>query len=120
MTATPTTARGKQPIPNDAELMFIETVATGTVHIAVRYSPHDLGRQPSVGPVISGGAAFMALAISPTVTRCGKRTFPQFERDHLKTDRFADEQLCRACYRTLAEADQERAFEHGQPEGDPS
>ncbi|WP_328920677.1 hypothetical protein OG911_28150 [Streptomyces sp. NBC_00208] len=120
MTATPTTARGKQPIPNDAELMFIKTVATGTVHIAVRYSPYDLARQPSVGPVISGGAAFVALSVSPTVTRCGKRTYPQSGRDHLKTGRFADEQLCRACYRTLTEVDQERAFEHDRPEGDPS
>lgn len=26
-----------KPIPSDAELLFVETVATGTVHIAVRY-----------------------------------------------------------------------------------
>ncbi|MDX3520751.1 hypothetical protein [Streptomyces scabiei] len=104
-----------KPIPADAELMFIETAATGTVHIAVRYSAHDIGRSPSTAEVISGGAAFVAMAVVPTVTRCGKRTFPQFERDHVKNPRFHDEHLCRACYRTLAPQDQERAFEHAQP-----
>ncbi|MFJ6559915.1 hypothetical protein ACIQMV_08540 [Streptomyces sp. NPDC091412] len=104
-----------KPIPSDAELMFIETVDTGTVHIAVRYSAHDIGRSSSTDRVISGGAAFVAMSITPTVTRCGKRTFPQFERDHVKNPRFADERLCRACYRTLAPEDQERAFEHAQP-----
>lgn len=104
-----------EQIPDDAELRFIETVATGTVHIAVRYSPHYLGRQQSLG-VISGGAAFAAMAVHPTVTRCGQRTFPQFEDKHVGTNRFRDEQLCRACYRTLAPADQERAFEHETPD----
>lgn len=111
-----------EQIPCDADLRFIETVATGTVHIAVRYSAHDRGRQPTIAPVISGGAAFAAMAIQPTVTRCGRRVFPQFEDKHLGTDRFRDDQLCGACYRTLAPADQERAFEHAQPgdEGDES
>lgn len=103
-----------KPIPCDAELLFVESLATGTVHIAVRYSVHDIDESPAAGEVINGGAAFVALAVSPTVTRCGKRTFPQFERDHEKTARFRDEQLCRACYRTLAPEDQERAFEHAQ------
>lgn len=105
-----------EQIPPDADLRFIKTVATGTVHIAVRYSPHHLGRQPEVAPAISGGAAFVAMAHAPTVTRCGRRTFPQFEYRHVGTDRFRDEQLCTACYRTLAPADQERAFEHGTPD----
>jgi hypothetical protein len=104
-----------EPIPSDAELRFIETAATGTVHIAIRYSVHHLGRQPTIAPVISGGAAFAAMSIQPTVTRCGRRVFPQFEDRHLGTDRFHDEQLCGACYRTLAPVDQERAFEHAQP-----
>lgn len=104
-------------IPIDAELQFIETIATGVVHIAVRYSAHDLGRQPTVS-VISGGAAFAAMAVQPTVTRCGQRTFPQFEDKHLGTDRFRDDQLCRACYRTLTPDDQERAFEHAIPDED--
>jgi len=104
-----------EPIPSDADLRFIETVATGTVHIAVRYSPHHLGRQPSIAPVVSGGSAFVAMSIQPTITRCGRRVFPQFEDRHLGTDRFHDEQLCTACYRTLAPADQERAFEHRTP-----
>lgn len=102
-----------EQLPIDAELRFIESRATGTVHIAVRYSAYGLSRQPTLG-VITGGAAFAAMAVHPTVTRCGKRTFPQFEDRHIGTDRFRDEQLCRACYRTLAPADQERAFEHAQ------
>ena len=101
-------------IPSDADLLFVESLATGTVHIAVQYRPHHLSEgEPT--EVIKGGAALVAMSITPTVTRCGKRTFPQFERDHQKTNRFSDDQLCRACYRTLTAEDQERAFEHGQP-----
>jgi len=103
-----------KPIPSDADLMFVESLATRTVHIAVRYEAHHT-TQDEVTETISGGAAFVAMSITPTVTRCGKRTFPQFERDHVKTYHFHDEQLCRACYRTLTPADQERAFEHAQP-----
>ena len=106
-----------KPIPIDAEVRFIETVATGTVHIAVRYSAHGCVRSPSSAPVISGGAAFVAIAVQPTVTRCGRRTFPQFERDHVNTTCFKDERLCRGCYRTLVPSDQERAFEHEVPDG---
>jgi hypothetical protein len=101
-------------IPFDADLMFIETVATGTVHIAVRYEPHHV-TDYQVTETIAGGGAFVAMAMEPTVTRCGKRTFPQFERDHEKTNRFRDDQLCRACHRTLHPDDQERAFDHEQP-----
>jgi hypothetical protein len=104
-----------KPIPSDAELMFIETVSTGTVHIGVRYRAYHLA-EDQVTETVSGGAAFVALAVTPTVTRCGKRTFPQFERDDVKTTRFSDDQLCRACYRTLTVEDQERAFEHDQPD----
>ncbi|MFG7942916.1 hypothetical protein [Streptomyces cacaoi] len=104
-----------EQIPSDADLLFVETVSTGTVHIAVQYRPWHL---TPVIQTVEGGGALVALAVSPTVTRCGKRTFPQFERDHVKTNCFRDEQLCRACYRTLAPADQERAFEHETPDGD--
>lgn len=103
------------PIPFDADLLFVETVSTGTVHIAVRYQAHHLTDDPSI-ETVKGGGALVALALSPTVTRCGQRTFPQAERDHVKTSRFHDEQLCRACYRTLVPADQERAFEHATPD----
>jgi hypothetical protein len=103
-----------KPIPFDADLLFVESLATGTVHVAVRYEAHHLA-EDEVTEVVSGGAAFVALSISPTVTRCGKRTFPQFERDHVRTTRFADERLCAACYRTLVPEDQERAFEHDTP-----
>ncbi|MFJ3084676.1 hypothetical protein ACIPJG_33670 [Streptomyces halstedii] len=102
-------------LPCDAELLFVEAVSTGTVHIAVRYRAYHLA-DDDVTEVIKGGSSFVALAISPTTTRCGKRTFPQFERDHIKTARFNDDQLCRACYRTLHPDDQERAFEHDVPE----
>ncbi|MFI2348845.1 hypothetical protein ACH492_17710 [Streptomyces sp. NPDC019443] len=79
------------------------------------------------GPVEGGGAsherqqsklapAGPQLAHRPTVTRCGKRTFPQYGDRHGATGRFADEDLCGACYRTLTPEDQERAFEHEQPE----
>lgn len=105
-----------EPIPSDADLRFIETVATGTIHIAVRYGVHHLDRQPETAPALSGGAAFVAMAIQPTITRCGRRLFPQFEDQHIGTDRFRDNQLCAACYRTLTPADQERAFEHARPD----
>lgn len=104
-----------EPIPSDADLMFIESTATGTVHIAVQYRPWHLSKDPVLATV-KGGGALVAMAIAPTATRCGRRTFPQFERDHVKTGRFRDEQLCRGCYRTLAPADQERAFEHETPD----
>lgn len=103
-----------KPIPSDADLLFVESVASGTVHIAVRYQVHHLD-EDAVIETVDGGGALVAMAVSPTVTRCGKRTFPQFERDYVKTARFSDDQLCRACYRTLTSEDQERAFEHGQP-----
>lgn len=102
-------------LPCDADLLFVETVSTGIVHIAVRYRAYHL-TDDDVTEVVAGGSAFVAVAIHPTTTRCGKRTFPQFERDHIKTARFHDDQLCRSCYRTLHPDDQERAFEHDVPE----
>lgn len=104
-----------EQIPSDADLVFIEALSTGTVHIAVRYRAYHLDSDRVI-ETVDGGGAFVALAISPTITRCGKRTFPQFERDHEKTTRFRDEQLCRACHRTLHPDDHERAFEHDVPE----
>lgn len=104
-------------IPRDAELIFIKAVHTGTVHTAVRHMPwHVESDEPR--ETVSGGAALVAMATKPTLTRCGKRTHPQFERNHVKTDRFSDDRLCRACYRTLHRDDQERAFEHAQPHDD--
>jgi hypothetical protein len=104
-------------IPCDAEFLFVETVRTGTVHIAVKYMPwHDLGEQ--VGDTVSGGASFIALALAPTITRCGKRTHPGNPSPAAPwrgTDCFSDDQLCAACYRTLHPDDHERAFEHKQP-----
>lgn len=102
-------------IPCDAELLFIESTRTGTVHIAVKYGAwHDLG--PEIEEAVTGGASFIDLALAPAVTRCGKRTFPQFEDAHQGTDRFSDDRLCAACHRTLHPDDWERAFEHKQPD----
>lgn len=85
-------------IPAGAELRFILATRTGTVHIAVWLPPFH----PDATP---------AMSLAPVVTRCGKHTVPVGGR-HESVGRFADEQLCGACYRTLAPADQERAFEH--------
>lgn len=108
-----------KPIPPGADVLFIEALRTGTVHLAV-LPPDDYPDEGAVEfiPMDGSGRALAALLGTPTVTRCGLPTFPHNpSRDarHGLTYRFRDEQLCAACYRTLAPEDQERAFEHGQP-----
>jgi hypothetical protein len=69
-------------------------------------------------PMDGSGRALAGLLGTPTVTRCGQATFPHNpSRDarHGMTYRFYDEQLCAACYRTLAPEDQTRAFDHPRP-----
>ena len=110
-------AERRQRIPADADVLFIEAAGTGTVHITVRYKPwHE--EKGEVRTVSSGGAAFIALMMTPTLTRCGQRLFPNDSENsrHKFTDRFADSQLCGGCYRTLSVDEQERAFEHEQPQ----
>ncbi len=117
--------RGKEAdkrIPPDADVLFVESIRTGTVHVAVRLLPHH--REPGRAanePVASGGAAFITRALAPTVVRCGKRTWPHDPeaRRHRFTDCFDDDQLCHGCYRTIHPGDQERLFEHAQS-ADPS
>ncbi|WP_371612900.1 hypothetical protein [Streptomyces clavifer] len=91
----------RRPLPEQAELRFIEATRTGKVHLAIHLPAHH----PEATPVMS---------LAPVVTRCGKFTFPVGGR-HQTVGRFTDAQLCGACYRTLTEADQPRAFEHDQP-----
>ena len=101
--------------PSDAVLRFISPLRTGTVHISVGSKPHRLNADVAV-EILSGGAAWFAMADHPTVTRCGKRAFPQFGERCEAAGRLADEQFGGACFRTLMPEVQERAFEHGQPE----
>lgn len=104
-------------ITGTAELLFVEALSAGTVHITVRYRPSDLPRSEEPTRVVSGGAAWVEMAMTVTWTRCGEATRPQVpDGRHGMTDRFHDDQLCKACYRTLHPEDQPRAFEHRQPE----
>lgn len=109
-----------RPIPSGADVLFVKTIRTGTVHLVVL--PPDDGRDIEPDkciPMDGSGRALAALLGTPTVTRCGLGTFPHNpSRDarHALTYRFRDEQLCVACYRTLTPADQPLAFEHGTPD----
>lgn len=47
------------------------------MHISVADKPHHLNADAAV-ETLSGSAAWVATAHHPTVTRCGKRTFPQY------------------------------------------
>lgn len=108
-----------KPIVPGSDVLFVKALRTGTVHLAVL--PPDGGDDEAVGfiEMDGSGRALAGLLGTPTVTRCGLPTFPHNPcRDarHGMTYRFRDEQLCAACYRTLAPEDQERAFDHAQPE----
>jgi hypothetical protein len=113
-------------LPEHAELYFVETLSTGTVHIEARVPVWATLDDPVIDTIRMGdgtGRVLAALLGTPTVVRCGQRTFPSHPGDdarHKFTGRFRDEQLCAACYRTLTVEDQSRAFEHEQPgeEGD--
>jgi hypothetical protein len=107
-------------IPADAEFRFIQTAGTGTVHLLVLYPESGLSDESVVSiPMDGSGRALACLLGTPTVTRCGLRTFPYSPRAdarHGFTGRFSDDHLCGACYRTLHPDDQGRAFDH--PQGD--
>lgn len=108
-----------KPILSGSDVLFVEALRTGTVHLVVL--PPDDGPldEGELIPMDGSGRALAGLLGTPTVTRCGLNTFPHNpSRDarHGMTYRFRDEQLCAACYRTLAPADQHLAFEHGQPD----
>jgi hypothetical protein len=108
-----------RPLPNHAELYFIETRATGTVHIEARV-PVWARPQPTETIRMGDGTGEMLATVfeTPTVVRCGQRTFPgrPDEGRYVFTTCFRDEQLCAGCYRTLTPADQPRAFEHDTPD----
>lgn len=108
-----------KPLPEHAELYFIETIATGVVHIEARVPVWARPRPTETIQIGDGtGKALAAVFETPTVARCGQRTFPgrPDEDQHRFTDCFHDEQLCAGCYRTLTPADQPRAFEHDTPD----
>jgi hypothetical protein len=108
-----------KPLPERADVKFIEALATGTVHLLVLPPDDGSDGEPAISiPMDGSGRALAGLLGTPTVTRCGLNTFPHNpspDARHGFTFRFRDDQLCGACYRTLTPADQERAFEHGQP-----
>lgn len=109
-----------KPLPDHAELYFVQTVPTGTVHIEARV-PVWARPQPTETIRMGDGTGSMLAAVfeTPTVVRCGQRTFPgrADEDRYVFTACFRDEQLCAGCYRTLTPADQSRAFEHDTPDG---
>ncbi|MFE5847779.1 hypothetical protein ACFQ7N_39775 [Streptomyces niveus] len=111
-----------KPLPEHAELHFIETLATTTVHIEARVPVWATPDEPAETIAMGDGTGRFLAAIfgTPTIVRCGQRTFPHVpdrsKARHAFTSRFRDEQLCVACYRTLTPEDQPRAFEHEQPE----
>lgn len=101
-------------IPGDAQLLFIQAARTGTVHLYVRLGAHHLA-----GRLSGQSQSIAAMFSTPTVTRCGERTFPHgIGARHEFVSSFSDDRLCAACYRTLHPDDQERAFDHEQPEGE--
>lgn len=109
-------------LPEFGELRFVETASTGTVHLSVRVPVWTEPEGESVPLADGTGRALKALLETPTVVRCGLRTFPSspsHNAAHQFTDCFDDERLCGGCYRTLHEDDQALAFEHRQP-GEPS
>ncbi|MCX4586233.1 CocE/NonD family hydrolase [Streptomyces sp. NBC_01481] len=67
-------------------------------------------------PPRPGGAAWVAMAHHPTVTRSGKRTFPQYGDRHEATGPFARRARLWRLLPDLTPEDQERAIEHEQPE----
>jgi hypothetical protein len=111
-----------KPLPDHAELHFVETVATGTVHIEARVPVWATSDEPAETYTMGDGTGRVLASLlgSPTVVRCGQRTFPGHpgpDARHKFTSRFDDGQLCAACYRTLTPAEQSRAFEHDTPDG---
>lgn len=109
-------------IPGDADLLFIEASATGTVHITVREQPRHTG-PGKILTIGAGQGALAALLSAPTITLCGLRTFPHNPSAgsrHYGVSRFPDERLCGSCHRALHPDDQHRAFEHPQNADEPA
>ncbi|MEV5915807.1 hypothetical protein AB0M00_43860 [Streptomyces chartreusis] len=109
-----------KPIAAGSDVQFVKALRTGTVHLVILPPESDVDDESIESiPMDGSGRALAGLLGTPTVTRCGQNTFPHnpsADARHGLTYRFHDEQLCVACYRTLAPADQHLAFEHAQPD----
>lgn len=104
-----------EKIRDTAEFAFIQTVASGTVHIEVHYASYD---NPFEGTFekVPFAEGLEKLLTGAHVVLCGARTYPVAERTHHYTDCFPDEKLCANCHRRLHPDDIERAFRHPQPD----
>lgn len=109
-----------EKIRDTAEFAFIETMASGVVHIEVHYASYDDpfeeargGQPPEKVPFAEG---IRAMVLGPHIVLCGAKTYPTAERTHHYTDCFPDEKLCQQCHRRLHPDDIERAFRHAQPD----
>jgi hypothetical protein len=100
-------------LPARAELTFVRTVASDTVHIVLSVPASATDEEPEAMSLGEGLAA-LAAGQMPTTVLCGRQTHPAPSGRHEHTGRFADDDLCRACYRALPADDQWRAFEHPQ------
>lgn len=103
-----------EKIRDSAEFVFIETVASGVVHIKVRYASYDDPYQTDER--VSFAEGMHALLYGPHIVLCGVKTYPTAEQTHHYTDCFPDEKLCQQCHRRLHPEDIERAFRHAQPD----
>jgi hypothetical protein len=108
-------------IRNTAEFLFVESVASGIVHIEVRYASYDDpfteargGQQPEK---VSFAEGMHSMLYGPHIVLCGAKTYPVAEKTHHYTNCFPDEKLCANCHRRLHPDDVERAFQHPQPDG---
>lgn len=105
----------KVKIRDTAELAFIQTVSSGTVHIEVRYQTYDSPYEETFEE-IPWAEGLYSMFTGPHIVLCGARTYPVGERTHHYTDCFPDERLCANCHRMLHPDDIERAFRHRQPD----
>lgn len=102
-----------QVLPELAELSFVRTVATGTVHIVISVPTWAEAEEPPSLSIAEGLAKLAGGELATTVL-CGREAVFGGTR-HEPVGRFADEDLCRACHRALPADEQWRAFEHDTP-----
>jgi hypothetical protein len=105
-----------EKIRDTAEFAFVETVASGVVHIEVRYASYDDPHRTDER--VSFAEGLHGMLYGAHIVLCGVKTYPVAERTHHYTGCFPDEKLCQQCHRRLHPDDIERAFRHAQP-GDP-
>lgn len=102
-------------IRDTAEFFFIESVASGIVHIEVRYASYDDPHRTDER--VSFAEGMHSMLYGPHIVLCGAKTYPVAEKTHHYTNCFPDEKLCANCHRRLHPDDIERAFQHPQPDG---